>query len=173
MPDTQDSAVSDKNLSGGHAKKEVEYWLGVERESNVESAKCLEEASKQAVTIASLLQGIYFAAISFSDIKMVGKLNDIWFLIFVVLSILVTGFWMACLYYATRVFAPKTYEGGLENSDDLVTRGRRIRDTYNEIVAYKYKNLMRAYRLLWASFLPLAANLVIYLILLPTPPANP
>jgi len=173
MVQPSEGVVSGENLAERYAGGTIDYWLKFKCEVRVESIKCLEEAAKQIIMIASFLQGVYFAAISFSDIKKIGNLNDIWFLIFSGLSILIIGFWVACLYCATRVFAPQAYETGIEDHDDFSIQARKIQDTYDKVIVYKHKRLERAYWLLWLSFLPLAANLVIYLILLPAPPATP
>jgi hypothetical protein len=155
------------------AEDEVAYWLKVARESWVEGITHLEDAAKQCVVIASFLQGVYFAAVSFSDIKKVGSVNDCWFILFVALSLLVIALWMGCIFLAARVFTPHTHQTSVVDNGVVADQAMAVRDTYDKILRHKHRNLTGAYVLLWLSFLPLATNLVVYLVLLPNPPACP
>jgi len=148
---------------------ETEHWLRIGLESRSESLKYLEDASKQMVGIASLLQGMYFAAISFSDIKKASDIHNIWFVVFVGFSIVILTIWMISLYFAMHVLIPETYFADLSRSDP-VQQALQIRKAFEKILEYKRRNLRRASKLLWLSFIPLAINLLIYLVYIPPPP---
>lgn len=168
---------------------EITYWLKLNREANIGSLTPLEDAAKQLVTITSLLQGIYFAAVSFSNIKQVGRLDDVWYNVFIALSFFTLCFWMASLYFATRVFIPEIYgkrpgteppehEINLsqkqiepdEQEAELQNRAAKIRDAYRVIATYKHNKLTTAVQFLWYSFIPFILNILIYLLFLPAPP---
>jgi hypothetical protein len=119
----------------------------------------LEEAAKQLIAAVTLVEGIYFAAISFSDLRVVmavqGTEADLRILLFVSPIVL----WLACLFFAVRVFTPETYKTNL-NSPQLAEQ------LYQDLVSYKHRNLKRAYWALLAGFVPLVVNVVYYLRLL-------
>jgi hypothetical protein len=159
----------ESQLSESFDHEEINYWLRVKREAYLGSLQPLEDAAKQIVVITSLLQGIYFAAISISDIKKVNSTANPWFDVFIVLSLLTLGFWMASLYFATRVFIPKVYSA-TSTCSRLADQVNEIRIAYNKTSTYKYQQLKKASWLLWLSFFPFAANVLIYLAVLPVPP---
>lgn len=133
------------------------FWLETARGAAKESVGALEQAARQLVGIASLLQGIYFAAISFSDLKkaLVVQNAQGWLLVALFISPIV--FWLVSLFFAVRVFKPETYRTNL-NSPDLA------RETYQEIVAYKHQQLRRAHAALVLGFVPLVVNIGVYLV---------
>ncbi|MGZ4846520.1 MAG: hypothetical protein ACXV3D_04065 [Halobacteriota archaeon] len=59
------------------------FWLTLGQETLKESITALEAAAKQLIRIVSILQGIYFAAISFSNLKRILVIQSTqgWFLI--------------------------------------------------------------------------------------------
>lgn len=150
-------------------QQDLQYWLKIGREATATSFAPLEDAAKQLVVITSLLQGIYFAAISLSDVKKVGSITSIWFNIFVALSLFTVIFWMCSLYFATKVFVPQRYPARTDpnNANEYA---HQVREAYDAISTMKYDSLTTAVQLLWYSFFPFAANLLIYLLFLPAPP---
>jgi hypothetical protein len=139
------------------------FWLETARGSVKESIGSLEEAAKQLITAVTLLQGIYFAAISFSDVKKAmdveGVLGWLRILLFVAPIIL----WLACLILAVQVFKPETYTTNL-SSPDLA------KETLMKIVRYKKEKLDQAYLMLLIGFIPLIGAILYYLKYLPKPP---
>jgi hypothetical protein len=77
----------------------------------------LEEAAKQLISITSLTQGIYFAAIFFSDLKKVLIVNDWHGLLLVLLFTSPILLWLISLGFAVRVFIPDTYKTNLQSPD--------------------------------------------------------
>jgi len=161
--------AADKSNPGQHSDDEVDYWLRIKREAGPASLTPLEDAAKQIVVITSLLQGIYFAAISFSGVKQVGTLSNVWFNVFVALTVMTVVCWMLSLYFATRVFVPETYRRGVK-SMDRVDQAIEVRDAYEKISINKHNKLTTAIQFLWFSFVPFTANVLIYLVFLPAPP---
>ena len=138
-----------------------EFWLATTREAAKESTKALEEAAKQLIALTSLSQGIYFAAVSFGEVKKVlGQLDLALRAAIVLLLALPVLLWIASLLFATLVFHPEVYRTNLESPD-------LARETYQEMVAYKHKQLGRAHLCLTLGFVLLFVNLIIYLLLIP------
>lgn len=150
---------------------EIEYWLKVRREAASVSLTPLEDAAKQIVVITSLLQGVYFAAISFSGVKQVSDTSNVWFNIFLAISLITIIFWIMSLYYATRVFIPESYKADFKTSD-LAEEAVEIRTAYEKISVNKHDKLTTSVQFLWFSFVPFTINIFVYLIFLPSPPSK-
>ena len=139
-----------------------EFWLETARTAVRESVASLEEAAKQLIGAVTLVEGIYFAAISFSDLRKVmavqGAEANLRILLFVSPIVL----WLVCLFFAVRVFTPETYKTNLSSP-------QLAEEFYREMVGYKHRNLKRAYWALLAGFVPLVVAVVYYLKLLDGP----
>jgi len=155
-----------KTIRGAKPDPLDDFWLTAAKDSVKGSVSALEDAAKQLVTITSLAQTIYFAAISFSDLKksQVTSSSDtvvtaaVLFLIPVIL-------WTISLWLAVCVFKPRIYPVNLESPDDA-------RDAVNAMVDYKHKALQRAHAFLTAGFVALIVDIFIYLAAIPAPPAG-
>jgi hypothetical protein len=132
------------------------FWLETARSVSKESIAALEDAAKQLISITSLTQGIYFAAISFSDLKKALVVHDLqgWLLVFLFASPILL--WLVSLAYAVRVFAPETYKTNLQSPD-------LAREMLQEIVAYKHSQLKLAHKALLLGFVLLVVNIIVYL----------
>jgi hypothetical protein len=161
--------ASQTQTSGHKESDDVSYWLRVKREASVGSFQPLEDAAKQIVTITSLLQAGYFAAVSVSEVKKANNAADPWFVVFIIFSMLTVGIWIISLFYATRVFIPKVYNASSKELD-VNEQVREIRIAYNKTSTYKYENLKIAVNLLRLSFIPFIMNIFIYLAMLKVPP---
>ena len=132
------------------------FWLETARSVSKESISALEDAAKQLITITSLTQGIYFAAISFSDLKKALVVHDWqgWLLVLLFASPIML--WLVSLAYAVRVFAPETYKTNLQSPD-------LAREMLQDIVAYKHRKLKLAHTALLLGFVLLVVNIIVYL----------
>ena len=140
------------------------FWLDAARGAAKESVAALEEAAKQLITVTTLAQTIYFAAISFSDLKAgLGLLAPVQRWLVVAALIFPLMYWLASLVFAVRVFKPETYRTNLDAPD-------LAREMYEGIVAYKHRQLIYAHRLLVIGFVPLIINIALYLIFVPAKP---
>ena len=82
-----------------------EFWLEMGKGLVKESIKTIDETARQIITIAGILEGLYFHAIAFSDLR--GKLPPDWRLgvyLFPILCLLLS------LAAALMVFFPKRYD---------------------------------------------------------------
>lgn len=139
-----------------------EFWMETARTSVKESVSSLEAAAKQLIGAVTLVEGIYFAAISWSDMKTIMAVQGgvAWLRIALFVSPIVL--WLACLFFATRVFTPETYQTNL-SSPDLAEQFHR------DLVRYKHKNLKRAHKALLAGFALMLLAIIVYLRLLDGP----
>ncbi len=152
------------------SEKDLEFWLQVRRESKIQGANFVDDAAKQIVGITSLLQGIYFAAMSVSDIKKVGSINDLWFVIFVIFSVITTLLWFFSLFFAVRAFLPKRYDMKIEPDNHKYSGlANDMAKAYIDVLKFKQSNLRVSTVFLWLSFIPLAVNMIVYLIFSPAP----
>jgi hypothetical protein len=137
------------------------FWLETVRSAVKESVGALEEAAKQLITVTTLAQAIYFAAVSFGDVKVaLGTLTQTRQWLITIALVIPLLFWLASLAFAVRVFKPETYRTSLDSPD-------RAREAYEEIVTYKHRQLGRAHRMLATGFVALIINVVLYLIFVP------
>jgi hypothetical protein len=114
------------------------------------SVDTLDNMAKQLITLTSLLEGLYFHAITFSDLR--GTLGGfvIWFYIAPI------ALWLASLLFAVWTLFPKTYDINIGSS-------RNSKETYEQIVSKKHFRLKISATLLVLSFPPLMVAVYYYL----------
>ena len=136
-----------------------EFWLDTARTAVKESVASLEEAAKQLITAVTLVEGIYFAAVSWSDMQkvMAASGSEAWLTIALFVSPIVL--WLFCLFFAVRVFTPEIYKTNLSSPEMAEQFCRKM-------VRYKHRNLKRAYWALLSGFVPMLAAIICYLRLL-------
>jgi hypothetical protein len=145
-------------LQGRPMTGEEAHWLKIGQQAPVEGIKSIEEAARQLITITGFLEGVYFAVISFTDVRHIK--NDWAYLSFV----LPIGLWLVCILFASLVFVPRTYPIDRRTPDS-------IRQAYERIVHFKRVRLLIAYWILVGSFAVLLVNVWIYLKYVPLPTA--
>lgn len=136
------------------------FWLEMGEEAVKETRNRQEDAAKQIITITSVLQAIYFATISFSDLKKVIVTQDVLgspLIIVVALFVSPIIIWLIGLGFAVRVIVPVTYYAYLESPDQL-------KEGYIEAVRFKSKYLGRAHKALVLGFVAVVMNIVVYLV---------
>lgn len=137
------------------------FWLETTRGAVKESISSIEEAAKQLIAITTLASTIYFAAVSFSDIKAgLMQLDNVALWGFAIIFAVPIALWLASLWFSILVFKPEIYNTNLDSPD-------LARETYESIAAYKHKQLQRAYFFLAVGFAPLIVNILVYLIAVP------
>jgi hypothetical protein len=162
-----DFSVNQKNdhqqeIPGAFVSSLDNFWLDTARGAVKESIGSLEEAAKQLITAVTLLQGIYFAAISFSDVKKAMDVEGVFGWLKILLFVSPIILWLICLVLAVKVFKPETYKTNL-SSPDLA------KETLMMIVQYKKAKLDQAYLMLLIGFVPLIGAILYYLKYLPKP----
>jgi hypothetical protein len=136
------------------------FWLQMGQDNVKKTLDRQEEAAKQIISLTSVLEAIYFAAISFSDLKTALTSQNIpcnQLIIFVAFFVSPIIFWLLSLGFAIRVAVPVTKIADLKSP-------RQLGDLYVETVNYKSKYLRLAHVALVLGFVPLAVNIVIYIV---------
>jgi hypothetical protein len=156
----QESAPNNRGqvLSSTPASNLDKFWIETMRKLTQGSTKSIEDAAKQLIAIISLLQTIYFAAVSFSNLKSALILKDP--LVFLFLS--PVALWLVSLALAILVFIPRRYDTNLE-SPSLSAR------TFNDIASFKQKILFGSYIVLVIGFLMLLVSIFVYLYIIQVP----
>jgi hypothetical protein len=142
------------------------FWIETAQKSTAAGVDALEEGAKQIITTASLLQGIYFAAVSFSDIKKTINYLSPWSLIFLFLLLLPAVIWAISCIFALKVFSPRKYDTNF-NSPELCKR------CFINMVQEKYINFRKAQWILVLGFIPFIFGLFVYLAFVPVPVTKP
>jgi len=114
------------------------------------SISAMEDTAKQIIVVSSLLEGLYFHAIAFSDLR--GELEG--FMLAVYLSPL--ALWLASLSLAMLTLSRKDYQININSSSDS-------KQVFEAIVKNKYYRLKMAEVFLIASFMPLLIAVYYYL----------
>ena len=114
------------------------------------SISAMEDTAKQIIVVSSFLEGLYFHAITFSDLR--GNLEG--FMLAVYLSPLVL--WLASLSFAMLTLSGKDYGININSSSDS-------KQVFEAMVETKYYRLKVAEVFLFTSFLPLMVAVYYYL----------
>ena len=138
------------------ATKPNPFWKENARKLVGESISTIEAVAKQIIVVAGLLEGLYFHAITFSDLR--GSLSG--GMVWVYLSPIVL--WLASLFFAMWTLMPEAHEININST-------RSSKKTFEDIVSEKHLRLMISEALLLASFLPLL--IAVYYYLTTKPPA--
>jgi hypothetical protein len=157
LPSTPASNL-DKTLPSTPASNLDKFWIDTMRKQTQGSTKSIEDAAKQMIVIISLLQTIYFAAVSFSNLKSALILNDPW--VFLFLSPI--ALWLISLTLAILVFIPRRYDTNLESP----TKSEK---TFNDITSFKANILFYSYIVLVIGFLMLLISIFVYLYIIQVP----
>ena len=123
-------------------KKNAEKIVG-------ESVSIVEDTAKQFVTVTGLLQGIYFHAITFSDVKVAEGYSVLIYLAPLVL-------WLLSLIFAVMVLFRKIYRININSTSDS-------KEKFEEMVKAKYRYIWVSGVFLILSFVALAVAILHYL----------
>ncbi|VVB91889.1 Uncharacterised protein [uncultured archaeon] len=134
------------------------FWKDIILDIAKASISSIEESAKHLIAAASFLEGVYFHAISFADLKIVfGSVRYYdyhWQL--VSLFSLPILLWFVVLACATLVLTTKTYTVHPEEPEDA----RRV---FEQIASTKQRWLMRGLYILMVSFVVLFVDIFIFL----------
>ncbi|AKB77854.1 hypothetical protein MSHOH_1371 [Methanosarcina horonobensis HB-1 = JCM 15518] len=127
-------------------KKNAEKIVG-------ESISVVEDTAKQFVVVTGLLQGIYFHAITFSDIKGTGGYSTLIYMAPLIL-------WFLSLIFAVMVLLRNRYMININSTSDS-------KEKFEEMVNTKYTYIQISGGFLVLSFLALAIAVLHYLDIVP------
>jgi hypothetical protein len=129
----------------------LKFWKDTARGLLGESIKSIEETAKQIIGVAGILEGLYFHAIAYSDIR--GQLGGVGSLLLYLLPLLL---WLVSLLAALLVFFPRTYASNISS-------WRESKAAFERIVTYKHAMLKIAGLFLTLGALALFAAMGAYL----------
>ncbi len=140
------------------------FWTEFGLDRLKKTIESLENAAKQLVSIVAFSQTVYFAGISFADLKK-GLVHSLgwgkWLIVIAALSPIVC--WILSLYWAIRVFKPEEFKVAPDAPDEARALFIRLRN-------YKAPRLLWSYRALLVGFICLGVILFLYLGFFPQPP---
>lgn len=154
-----------KEFQGRSLTKEEEFWIEAGKSAVKNAVIKQEDAAKQLISITSILQGIYFAVISFSDLKkaMISQqYQGLELLALVGLFVSPIIIWLFSLGFSVRVLVPITRNTNINSPND-------IRIMFMEAIYYKKKFLNYAHSALILGFIPLVASIIVYLVWMQVP----
>lgn len=147
-----------EEITGRPPQQEDVFWKNTILEMAKESITSIEESAKHLIAAASFLEGVYFHAISFADLKIifgsVRYFDHHWLLVF--LFSLPVLLWFMVIGCATMALTTKAYTVHPDEAQDA----RRVIET---IANTKQRWLMRGLYVLMASFVVLFVDIVIFL----------
>ena len=146
-------------IKGSPTDEHAAYWERVYREAPVNALEAIKEGAKQLVTITSALQGLYFLAISVSDIR--AAVTD-WRIVLFTLPVIP---WLVCLGLAVSVFVPE--------SRYIIRKPDRIEGAFRATASNKLRLLQWAQWILLLSMVLLFADVILYLLWIPRPTPSP
>lgn len=149
--------MTEEEVEGGAGEEEIPsfptelnpFWKKNAEKLVGESISVVEDTAKQFVVIAGLLQGIYFHAIAFSDIKGAEGYSVLIYLAPLVL-------WLLSLIFAVMVLIRKKYEININSTRDS-------KEKFEDLVKIKYRYIRISGFLLILSFVALVITFLHYL----------
>ena len=140
---------NEKPISGV-PESPMKFWRDNAKSMLGTSIESIESAAKQIIAICGILEGIYFHAITYSDIRgSIGIVSGIFYLAPLVL-------WLLSIIFAVLVFSPKVYHTNIAS-------GRESKETFIKIVTYKHGMLKTSQTIFFISFIFLLIAMGLYL----------
>ncbi len=145
-------------ISGKPPQASDVFWRDIILQMAKDSISSIEGSAKNLIAAVSFLEGVYFHAISFADMRVVfgsAKYFDYHWLLVSLFSAPIL-LWFAVLGCATLVLTTKTYKVHPEEPEDA----KRV---FEKIASAKQRWLMRSLYILMVSFVVLFVDIFIFL----------
>ena len=139
-------------VKGQSLTEEDKFWLEQGKEFVKSSIPAIQDAGKQLITMLTTMQGIYLAAVAYSEFTKKLDTVPVWQHLVLALPLLI---WLCALYFALNIFRSKGYEIHLNAPDE-------IQQTLDKIASFKQNNLNWTYYLIVLGFLVAVFNIVFY-----------
>lgn len=152
----------------------AEYWRKVEDEAPVQQVVRSEDAAKQLIGLAGILQGLYLAIFAFSDLRnqissFLPYLSALVWLLFLLPILL----WLISVYSATRVLVPVARKDNNMHNVSLEHAWERTKTTYERAAQDKQKWLHRSHLALIGSFGAIFIVIIAFVLLPAAPEPKP
>ena len=149
--------MTDGEVESGAGEEEIPFvsaepnpfWKENAEKLVRESISSIEDTARQFVVITSLLQGIYFHAITFSDLRA-------WSGYSLLIYVAPLFFWLLSLIFAVLVFFRRTFDTNINSS-------QRSKETFEKIVKEKCRLVQVSGIALILSFVALLLAFLHYL----------
>lgn len=136
--------------TGSQPESPMKFWRDNAKSMLGTSIESIEDAAKQLIAICGILEGIYFHAITYSDIRgNICVVTGIFYLAPLVL-------WLVSILFAVLVFSPKVYQTNIASWAES-------KETFIQIVIYKHKRLKTSQIVFFVSFIFLLIAMGLYL----------
>lgn len=132
------------------------FWKENAKKMVGESISTMESVAKEIIVVAGLLEGLYFHAITFSDLR--GSLSGDLVLVY----ISPIALWLGSIFFAMWTLMPEARKININSTDSS-------KEIFEKIVAEKHLRLMISEALLLASLMFLLV--AVYFYLTTSPPA--
>ena len=143
-------AEENEEKVAGLPESPMKFWRDNAKSMLKGSIESIESTAKQIIAICGILEGIYFHAITYSDIRgCIGTVEGIFYLAPLFL-------WLLSILFAVLVFSPKVYHTNIASS-------RESKETFIKIVTYKHKKLKISQYIFFVSFIFLLIAMGLYL----------
>lgn len=140
----------DEEKVAGLTESPMKFWRDNAKSMLKGSIESIESTAKQIIAICGILEGIYFHAITYSDIRgCIGTVEGIFYLAPLFL-------WLLSILFAVLVFSPKVYHTNIASH-------RESKETFIKIVAYKHGMLKTSQIIFFISFIFLLIAMGLYL----------
>jgi hypothetical protein len=139
-------------IQGQSLTEEDTFWLEQWKDLFKGSIPAIHDAGKQIIAMLTTMQGIYLAAIAYSELMK--KPESLAVLEHLALAAPLV-IWMVALFFALNIFRTKTYELPLNAPQE-------IKKTLIEIAKTKQHNLTQAYWLIVIGLFVAVFNILFY-----------
>jgi len=106
------------------------FWHGVAQDTVKNSATTIDETARQIIAVVAILEGLYFHAITYSDLR--SQQLGFWSILAYIGPLV---FWLFSLVSASLVFLPRVYQLNLASSE-------AAKVIHEDVVHRKYLFLM-------------------------------
>jgi hypothetical protein len=145
-------SADEKPSDGPILEENRNFWRENARTVLTESIKSIEETARQIIVANGILEGLYFHAVTFSNIRG----NQITFGILLI-YLMPLVLWLISISTAMLVFFPRIYVTNLNSWRDS-------KDSFENIVAYKHMMLKTSAVFLVTGIIGLVIALTKYLL---------
>ncbi len=141
--------MKDKIIPSSALTDEEKFWLEQGKKYVDKSIDVIESAGKQIMATLTTVNGIYLAAITFSDLMKTSL--GIWYKILFLAPFI---FWLVAIFFVVRVFKTQKYHVVLISPDS-------IRAFYGKVVSHKQRQLDRSFAFLVAGIICVIIAMVV------------
>ena len=127
------------------------FWHSIAQDTIKNSASVIEETARQVIAVVAILEGLYFHAIAYSDLR--GQQLGIWSILTYIGPLI---FWLFSVVSASLVFFPRLYKLNIISSE-------AAKALHEDVVHRKYLFLILSLVWIMTGAMILIVALAVYL----------